>query len=483
MYRRFERIHLVGIGGSGMSGIAEILKNMGYDVAGSDMRETETTKRLRGLGIDINIGHSADNLRDAHVVVVSSAISPENVEVVEARKKAIPVIPRAEMLAELGRLKYGILVAGAHGKTTTTSLIASILADGGFDPTIIIGGKLKGSGSSAKLGYGEFLVAEADESDGSFLRLSPTISVVTSIDREHMDFFKDMSELKSAFLTFINKVPFYGLSILCGDDRHIQELIPGVRRRFMTYGLTEGLNLVARNLKVEGMRTFFDAFLDEEHLGAFEIPLIGEHNVQNCLASIAVAKELNMDMEMVRSALREFSGVQRRFETKGMVEGIRVIDDYAHHPTEIRATLRAAREAMFQTTDHRPQTIDKSTIRNPQSAIESGRLVVLFQPHRYTRTRDLLSEFFDAFVDADMVILMDIYPAGERPINGIDSGLLLKGIRDTGKDIEYIKERRALLKYLIENLSSGDILITLGAGDVWRIGEEFIRLKSEGIAS
>jgi len=478
MYKKFERIHLVGIGGSGMSGIAEVLKNMGYGVTGSDIKETETIRRLRRLGIDISIGHKAENIRDAHVVVISSAISPGNIEVTEARRRAIPVIPRAEMLAELGRLKYGILVAGAHGKTTTTSLIASILADGGFDPTVVIGGKLKGIGSSAKLGQGEFLVAEADESDGSFLRLTPTISVVTSIDREHMDFFKDIKELKSAFLTFMNKVPFYGLSILCGDDRHIQELIPDIRRRFMTYGLTEGLNLVARNIRAERMETFFEAFLNEEYLGTFEIPLIGEHNVQNCLASVAVAMELGMDVERVRESLKRFSGVQRRFETKGMVDGIMVIDDYGHHPTEIRATLRAAREAMLQTSEHGSQNTDKSTIRNLQSEIERGRLVVLFQPHRYTRTRDLLSEFFDAFVDADMVILMDIYPAGERPINGIDSGLLFRGIRDTGKEVEYIKDRKALLEYLLKDLKGGDILITLGAGDVWKIGEEFLRLRN-----
>jgi len=458
MYRKFERIHFVGVGGSGMSGIAEVLKNMGYVVTGSDIRESETTMRLRGLGVDITIGHSADNIRDAHVVVVSSAIPPENVEVVEAKKRAIPVIPRAEMLAELGRLKYGILVAGSHGKTTTTSLIAGILADGGFDPTIIIGGRLRGSGSNAQLGQGDFLVAEADESDGSFLSLTPTIAVVTSIDREHMDFFKDIGELKSAFLTFINKVPFYGLSILCGDDRHIQDLIPHVRRRYITYGLTEGLDLVARDITKEGMKTCFNAFLDGRDLGRFEVPLIGEHNVQNGLASIAVAKELGIDMETVRRALKGFSGVQRRFETKGIVDGIQVVDDYGHHPTEIRATLRAAREVLF---------------RGPGGR----RLVVLFQPHRYTRTRDLLSEFYDAFVDADKVILMDIYPAGERPINGIDSRLLYRGIRDRGKDVEYINKREDILDYLMRDLHSGDVLLTLGAGDVWRIGEEFIRLK------
>ncbi len=461
MYKRFERIHLVGIGGSGMSGIAEVLKNMGHDVTGSDIKETETTMRLRKLGIDITIGHRPENIGDAHIVVISSAIEQDNPEVMEAKRRSIPVIPRAEMLAELGRLKYGILIAGAHGKTTTTSLIASILSEGGLDPTVLIGGRLRGMGSSAKLGKGDFLVAEADESDGSFLRLAPTISVVTNIDREHMDFFKDIHELKSAFLTFINKVPFYGLSILCGDDRYIRELLPRVQRRFITYGLSEGLNLVARNLSLvlegsnrgtEGMRTRFDAFLDNEYIGTFDVPLIGEHNVHNCLASIGVARELEMDMNIVKEALRSFSGVHRRFETKAIVSGIRVIDDYGHHPTEIRATLRAAKQAL-----------------------NSERLIVLFQPHRYTRTRDLLSEFFDAFVDAEKVILMDIYPAGEMPINGIDSGLLFTGIKERGKEVEYIKDREDIINYLIKNLRSGDTLITLGAGDVWKIGEEFIK--------
>lgn len=454
MYKRFERIHLIGIGGSGMSGIAEILWNMGYEVTGSDIKETDTTMRLKSLGIEITIGHKPENIGSADVVVISSAIFDDNPEVIEAKKRAIPVIPRAEMLAELGRLKYGVLVAGAHGKTTTTSIIASILSSAGFDPTVIIGGKLKSMGSSAKLGKGDFLVAEADESDGSFLKLTPTISVVTNIDREHMDFFKDIHQLKGAFLTFINKVPFYGIAIICGDDRYIKDLLPHIERRFITYGLSEGLNLIARNIRTEGVRTMFDAFFNEEHVGSFDIPLIGEHNVYNSLAGIAVAKELGIDMDIVKDSLRDFSGVQRRFETKAIVKGIRVIDDYGHHPTEIRATLRAARYVM-----HR----------------EGGRLVVLFQPHRYTRTRDLLSEFYDSFIDADMVILMDIYPAGERPINGIDSELIAKGIRENGKMVEYIKDKEWIICYLMENLRKGDILITLGAGDVWKIGEEFIQ--------
>lgn len=458
MYKKFERIHFVGIGGVGMSGIAEVLKNLGYDVNGSDLKESETTRRLSGLGISVSIGHKAENIKDAHVVVISSAVSSDNPEVVSAKEKSIPVIPRAEMLAELGRLKYGVLIAGAHGKTTVTSLVASVLASGGLDPTVVIGGKLKGIGSNAKLGEGEFLVAEADESDGSFLRLAPTIAVVTNIDREHMDFFKDIYEVKKAFLLFANKVPFYGLSILCGDDKYIKELLPEVRRRFFTYGLSEGLNLVARNISSDGLKSEFEVVLNGESLGMFEVPLIGAHNVCNCLAAIAVAVELEIDVKSVKAALSDFSGVQRRFELKGIAAGIRVFDDYGHHPTEIKATLRAAKSALS---------------RRPGG--EKGRLVVLFQPHRYSRTSDLMSEFSDAFTDADKVVLMDIYAAGERPINGVNSEVLSKGIRDAGKDVEYIKERAEVVTCLIESLESGDTLLTLGAGDVWKIGEEVVK--------
>jgi len=461
MYKRFERIHFVGIGGAGMSGIAEVLKNLGYDVKGSDIKESETTQRLRKLGITITIGHKAENVKGAHLVVISSAVSSDNIEVVAAREQSIPVIPRAEMLAELARLKYSVLIAGAHGKTTTTSLIASLLASGGFDPTVVIGGKLKGIGSNAKLGQGEFLVAEADESDGSFLKLSPTIAVVTNIDREHMDFFKNMDELKGAFLSFINKIPFYGLSVLCADNEYIKPLLPKVQRRFVTYGLSGDLNFTARNISMEGLKTRFEAFLNGTSLGFFEAPLVGVHNVCNCLAALAVAHELKIDMEKVRKTLRSFSGVQRRFEFKGMVSGIKIIDDYGHHPAEIKATLKAAKDAGVHRTED-----------------GKGRLVVLFQPHRYTRTRDLLNEFFEAFVDADKVILMDIYPAGEEPLKGVNSGVLFKGIKETGKDIEYIKDKSEILGYLVKELRAGDVLLTLGAGDVWKMGEEFIKIKN-----
>ncbi|MCK5504319.1 MAG: UDP-N-acetylmuramate--L-alanine ligase [Thermodesulfovibrionia bacterium] len=463
MYKRFERIHFVGIGGVGMSGIAEVLKNLGYKVVGSDLRASETTKRLKKRGIKISIGHKSENIKNADVVVISSAVTPDNPEVAAARKLTIPVIRRVEMLAELARLKYGVLIAGAHGKTTTTSLIASVLGEGELDPTVVIGGKLKGIGSNAKLGQGDFLVAEADESDGSFLRLSPTIAVVTNIDREHMDFFRSIDEIKEAFLSFMNKVPFYGLSIVYGDNEHIKELLPKMRRRFVTYGLSEGMDLMAKNIRTDGLRSIFEAVLNDRSLGLFEVPLIGSHNVCNSLAAIAVAGELEIGMDTVRDALRNFSGVQRRFELKGTVSGINVIDDYGHHPVEINATLRAIKEAIIQ---------------GGENGNNEGRLIVLFQPHRYTRTRDLLGDFFNAFRDADKVVLMDIYPAGEKPLPGIDSELLFKGIKNTHKDIRHIKDKDEILAYLGEELREADTLLTLGAGDVWKIGEEFLKVRN-----
>jgi len=478
VYKRFEKIHFVGIGGVGMSGIAEVLHNLGYTVSGSDLKESETTGRLRELGINIMVGHKAENVKDANVVVISSAVSSYNQEVEAARERSIPVIPRAEMLAELARLKYAVLVAGAHGKTTTTSLVASVLGEGNFDPTVVIGGKLKGIGSNARLGQGEFLVAEADESDGSFLKLSPTIAVVTNIDREHMDFFKTIDEIKNAFLLFMNKIPFYGLSILYGDNEHIKELLPKMQRRYITYGLSENLDLVAKSIKTDGSGTTFEAVLNGASMGVFKIPLFGVHNVCNCLAAIAVANELEMRMDEIRKALQNFSGVHRRFEIKGMVSGIKIIDDYGHHPAEIMATLRAAKEAMVESRGVKSQ---KSAVRKKSSrpAAPKGRLVVLFQPHRYTRTRDLFNEFCYAFTDADKVMLMDIYPAGETPIEGINSENLLKGIKNTNKDAEYIRDRNDILNCLEKELRKGDTLLTLGAGDVWKIGEEFLKIKNE----
>lgn len=446
-----------------MSGIAEVLHNLGYDISGSDLKESETTNRLKGQGINIIIGHKAENITSADVVVISSAVSSYNPEVEAARKLSIPVIPRAEMLAELARLKYAVLVAGAHGKTTTTSLVASVLAEGGIDPTVVIGGKLKGIGSNAKLGQGDFLVAEADESDGSFLKLSPTIAVVTNIDREHLDYFKNIDEIKNAFDSFINKIPFYGLAVLYGDNEHMKEILPNVKRRFITYGLSDNLDLVAKDIKTHNFRTRFEAVLNGRSFGVFEVPLIGLHNVCNCLAAIAVANELEMGMVDIQRALSNFSGVQRRFEMKGEVAGIKVIDDYGHHPAEVMATLKAAKAAMSEGRGQKAE----------------GRLIVLFQPHRYTRTRDLFKDFIYAFTDADKVLLLDIYPAGEKPIEGVNSESLFKEIKKTGKDIEYLKDRSEISDYLDRELKEGDILLTLGAGDVWKIGEEFLKIKNE----
>ena len=457
MFERFRVIHFVGIGGIGMSGIAEVLHNLGYEVTGSDLRESETTKKLRDLGIKVYIGHKAENVDDAHVLVISSAVSTDNPEVVEAGKRSIPVIPRAEMLAELARLKYGVLVAGAHGKTTTTSLISTIFAQGGLDPTVVIGGRLKATGSNARLGQGDFLVAEADESDGSFLKLSPTIAVVTNIDREHMDFFRTISALKEAFLSFINKVPFYGAAIVCVENEYIRELLPSVHRRYITYGLNGEAQLYAENIRKGFMSVRFDAVYKGRNIGVFELPAPGIHNVLNCLAAVGVAIILKMDIAAVRDALKGFSGIQRRMEFKGEADGIKVYDDYGHHPSEVKATLKAVKEGLQ--ADGR----------------EAGRLIVLFQPHRYTRTKDLIDEFAVSFSDADLLVVLDIYPAGESPIEGVNAEGLIERIREAGyRDVIYGRDREVAAKRIIANVKKGDIILTLGAGNVWKLGEEIL---------
>lgn len=458
MFERFRIIHFVGIGGIGMSGIAEVLHNLGYKVTGSDIKQSETTARLRDAGIPVFVGHATENVDDAHVVVVSSAVPSDNPEVIEARMRAIPVIPRAEMLAELARLKYGVLVAGAHGKTTTTSLLSIILAQGGFDPTVVIGGRLKATGSNARLGQGDFLIAEADESDGSFLKLSPTIAVVTNIDREHMDFFRTMDELKDAFLSFMNKVPFYGASVICIENEHIRDLLPSVHRRYITYGLSPEAQLYAENIRKGYMSMNFEAVYKGKTVGAFEIPVPGIHNVLNSLAAIGVGLILKIDPAVIQEALREFSGIQRRMEFKGEVEGIRVFDDYGHHPSEIQATLRAIKEG------------------HEQGGQQAGRLIVLFQPHRYTRTRDLIGEFAISFGDADMLLVLDIYPAGERPIEGVNASILTAKIREAGyRDVVYVGDRGKASDRIAEQARKGDVVLTLGAGDVWKAGEEILK--------
>lgn len=457
MFERYRTIHFVGIGGIGMSGIAEVLHNLGYEVTGSDVRESDTIVRLRYLGMKVFIGHRPENIDDAHVVVFSSAVSQDNPEVEEARRKSIPVIPRAEMLAELGRLKYSILVSGSHGKTTTTSLISTILAHAGYDPTVVIGGKLKAFGSNARLGKGEFMVAEADESDGSLLKLNPTIAVVTNIDKEHMDFFKTMDALKKAFVAFINKIPFYGTSVLCLDDNNIRELLPEVqKRKFVTYGFSKEADLQVRNLKKEGALQGFDVIFRGDYLGNFKLTLPGSHNVLNSLAAIAVALNIPVDIEKVREAFCGFEGIQRRLELKGEVKGIRVYDDYGHHPTEIRATLRAAKESL-----------------------NADRLFVVFQPHRFTRTKSLFNEFVSSFDDADTLFLLDIYPAGETPMEGVTSEALCKKMMRR-KETIHISDRQELVERILSRIGAGDVVLTLGAGDVWKTGEDLLRrLKEE----
>lgn len=452
MYKKSHHIHFVGIGGIGMSGIAELLLNLGYQVSGSDIKRTETTQRLSSLGASIYYGHDKKNVTDVDVVVISSAIKPDNPEILHAQGKNIPVIPRAEMLGELMRLKYGIAVAGAHGKTTATSLIATVLEHGGIDPTVIIGGKLIKTNTNALLGSGDFLVAEADESDGSFLKLPPTIAVVTNIDREHMDYYKDIEEIKETFLEFLNKVPFYGLSIICLDDENLQSIIPRMKKRVLTYGCASQADLQARDIHFEGVKTKFDVFYQEKKLGTVKLHLPGTHNVHNALAAVGVGLELNLDFEIIKKALLEFKGIQRRFQLRIKKHGISWIDDYAHHPTEIKMTLKAAKK------------------------ISPKRVVVLFQPHRYTRIRDLFEDFMTAFYDADVLIVTEIYSAGEPPISGINARRLYEGIKQYGhKDVTLIQDSKNVEKHLIEFLEEGDFFLTLGAGDVWMAGENIMK--------
>jgi UDP-N-acetylmuramate--alanine ligase len=457
MRHRIGKVHFVGIGGIGMSGIAEVLLNLGYRVTGSDLAESDTTHRLRGLGAEIFLGHRAENLREADVVVTSSAVRRDNPEVAAAQERLIPVIPRAEMLAELMRMKYAIAVAGTHGKTTTTSMIATVLAHGGLDPTAVIGGKLNAFGSNAKLGQGELLVAEADESDGSFLKLTPTIAVVTNIDPEHLDHYRDLEEIQSAFLEFVNKVPFYGLAVLCLDHENVQALIPRISKRFVTYGLTTQANFRATDISFQGLMTTFRAFENDRELGQISIRMPGLHSVYNALATLAAARELDVSFEVVREALGSFSGVQRRFQIKGEWEGVMVVDDYGHHPTEIKATLSAAKRGWERRT------------------------VVIFQPHRYTRTRDLFKEFLTAFNQADVLFLTGIYAASEDPIPGVKAEDLYEGIKGHGhKDVTLVPDKNQIVERVLPRLRSGDLVITLGAGDVWRVGETLIqRLKEK----
>jgi UDP-N-acetylmuramate--alanine ligase len=470
MFAKIQRIHFVGIGGIGMSGIAEVLLNLGYKISGSDLRNSAVTQRLAGLGATIFEGHAAVNIADADVLVNSSAIPVDNPEVVEARRLHVPVIQRAEMLAELMRLKYGIAIAGMHGKTTTTSMVAAVLAAGGLDPTVVVGGRVDALGSNARLGKSQYLVAEADESDRSFLKLSPILCVVTNIDREHMDCYHDMRDVRRTFLEFMERVPFYGVVIGCHDDPVLRRLLPRVHRRVTTYGASRGSDFLIRT-KLPAPRSepatgahsplvCFQVTYKEKDLGEFTLHVPGAHNVLNATAAIAVGTALDIPAEKIRSGLDGFRGVDRRFQFKGTAGGVSVIDDYGHHPTEIRATLAAARQCGFK------------------------RVHVIFQPHRFTRTRDLMDEFATAFADADTLCLLPIYPASEKPIEGITSEALGRRISGRGKvDVFCASSFGDAVDKVSGSARAGDMVLTLGAGSVWQLGPMLIeKLRAENVS-
>jgi UDP-N-acetylmuramate--alanine ligase len=453
MFAKIQRIHFVGIGGIGMSGIAEVLLNLGYKISGSDLKNSSVTQRLASLGATTFEGHAAENIAGAEVVVTSSAVAPENPEVVEAHKLHIPVIPRAEMLAELMRLKYGIAIAGMHGKTTTTSMVAAVLAAGGLDPTVVVGGRVDALGSNARIGKSEYLVAEADESDRSFLKLSPVLSVVTNIDREHMDCYRNMRDVKKAFLDFMDRVPFYGVVVVCNDDTPLRRLFPQIRRRTVTYGTRRGSDF---HIKL-GRSTFesaerqpishFRVTYEQRDLGEFRLHVPGVHNVLNATAAIAVGIGLDITADDIRAALENFRGVDRRFQLRGKAAGVSVIDDYGHHPTEIRATLAAARQCGFR------------------------KIHVIFQPHRYTRTRDLMDEFATAFRDADSLAVLDIYAASEAPIEGITGEALARQISEKGdRAASYASSFADAVALALAAAQPEDMVLTLGAGSVSQLG-------------
>ena len=460
MYGRTRRIHFIGIGGSGMSGIAEVLINLGYQVSGSDLKSTEITERLIQLGGRVTPGHDPVNVEGAQIVVYSTAVRDDNLELQAARAAGIPVIPRADMLAELMRMKYGIAVGGSHGKTTTTSMIAAVLARGGLDPTLVVGGRLHGLGSSARLGHGRFMVAEADESDGSFLRLAPAMTVITNVDREHLDHYPDLEAIRQAFVYFANRVPFYGVSILCVDDPQVREILPRLTKRHVRYGT--GAECDVRGVDIQllphGSRMTVEAF--GHPLGALELHVPGHHNALNALAAVAVGLEVEVGFGQIAEALAEFRGVARRFETRGEANGVRVVDDYGHHPTEIVATLAAARGL-------------------------GVRVLVIFQPHRYSRTAALQAEFAGAFGDAHRVWVLEIYAAGESALPGISGRTLVESAALAGaRHVEFASDPAAAAAAAAREARPGDIVITLGAGDVWRLGDRVLEgLRSAAAAA
>jgi UDP-N-acetylmuramate--alanine ligase len=452
MFRgRVRHVHFVGVGGIGMSGLAEILRTMQFEVSGSDLRDNDTTRRLQALGVRIDVGHRADNVKGADVVVYSSAIKPENPELARARALEIPIISRGEMLAELMRVKYCVTIAGSHGKTTTTSLVATVLRQAGLDPTVVVGGKVNALGSNARLGEGDLFVAEADESDGSFLRLAPTLAIITNIDAEHLDHYGTHEKVKDAFVQFANQAPFYGLCILCVDHPHVQAILPRLSRRHVTYGLSRQADYRAKHLQFDGLSTRFSVERRGESLGEFVVRMPGAHNVLNSLAVIAAADELEVPFDIVRDAIASFHGVQRRFtvlgepsiERDGKRGTVMIVDDYGHHPAEVEVTLEAAQRAFDR------------------------RVVVAFQPHRYTRTRDLFDDFTRAFNKADVLIVTEVYAAGEAPIDGASGESLASAIRAHGHhSVRYVADKRDVKQALAEIVRPGDIVIALGAGDI-----------------
>ncbi len=443
----------MGIGGIGMSGLARVLLDLKYRVTGSDLRRTEITRSLEAGGGTIYQGHAPENVLGADVVVVSSAVREDNPEVQAAKAARIPVIPRAEMLSELMRLKrFGIAVAGAHGKTSTTSMVSSVLEAGGKKPTVIIGGKVNNLGTNARWGDGDFLVAEADESDGSFLRLTPSISVVTNLDLEHMDYYRDMDDICRTFEDFLDRVPFYGLNVLCGDDPHIRKMLPDLKKRYVTYGITDGVNLKAMDIVANGLETSYALSLDGRRLGEIRLRVPGMHHVKNSLAAVAVGLELEIPFEDIQKGLAAYDGVGRRFEVLGSFRGITVVDDYGHHPTEISATLQAMRQAW------------------PDS-----RLVVLFEPHRFTRTRALMDEFVSVFGSVDLLWITEIYPASEAPIVGVSGERLARNVRKRwGGQVNYVEKTEDLPAAVLPFLQPGDVVLTLGAGSIGGVGRRIL---------
>jgi UDP-N-acetylmuramate--alanine ligase len=459
MFFKPQHLHFVGIGGIGMSGIAEVLLNLGYQISGSDLKLSPTTDRLASLGARIYEGHSADNVTGAKALVVSSAVDAANPEVQEARRCMLPIIPRGELLAELMRLKYGIAIAGSHGKTTTTSMTATVLNAGGLDPTVVVGGKAASmGGSNARVGESDFLVVESDESDGSFLKLSPILAVVTNIDREHLDHYPSIAEIRAAFLEFIQKVPFYGAAILCLDDENVQQLLPSVNRRTITYGTSQQASLQIHDLDCAAFESHFSVRARGRDLGTFHLRVPGVHNVLNATAAIAVGLELDIRLESIREAIAAYLGVDRRFQVRGQARGVTVIDDYGHHPTEIRATLAAAQLCKFQ------------------------RIHAVFQPHRYTRTQHLMDEFGKSFHQADAVYVLDIYAASETPIDGVTGHSLADRIRDFGhRCVQYTGTIDRTVDAVLENVRDQDVVLTLGAGNVWQVGDRILAKLKDGL--